>query len=78
MSNFTERLKENLGQEVFLKDSNNSSYGGILKELGDDYCVLAIAKRVVIYQLAHIVSVEPRMQIGAEGGLRGGETNTAA
>lgn len=75
MSNFSEKLKENLGQEIFLKDTNNSSYGGILKEIGDDYCVLAIAKRVVVYQLAHIVSVEPRMQAGADSGLRGGDTN---
>jgi hypothetical protein len=62
MNRFSEKLKENLSQEVFLKDVNNGSYGGILKEVGEDYCVLAIAKRAVIYQLAHIVSVEPRMQ----------------
>ena len=61
MSNFHDKLNEFVGQEIFLKDVNNSSYGGILKEVGEDFCVLAIAKRQVFYCLSQIVSIEPRM-----------------
>ncbi len=61
MINFREKLKESIGQEIFLKDVNGTAYGGILKEVGEDCCILAIAKRMLVYNLSHIVSVEGRM-----------------
>lgn len=62
MSSFRDRIKEYSGQEIFLKDVNGTAYSGFLKEVGEDYCTLIIAKRQLTYNLSHIVSVEPRMQ----------------
>lgn len=67
MSLFRDRIKKYLGQEVFLKDVNGAAYSGTLNEVGDDFCVLSIAKRQLAYNLIHIVSVEPRAQASKEG-----------
>ncbi len=66
MSVFKDKVKEYLGQEIFIKDVNGTAYAGILKEVGEDFCVLLIAKRVLAYNIHHIVSIEPRLQAGTE------------
>jgi hypothetical protein len=68
MLKFQERIKEYLRQDVLVKDVNGGSYNGILKEVGEDYCVLAIAKRALVYNLIHVVSLEPRMQTFGDAG----------
>jgi len=74
MAKFHDKIKEYLNQEVLVKDVNNGSYVGILKEAAEDYCVLAIAKRVLVYNFSHVVSIEPRMQaFGDSGAERKGE-----
>ena len=61
MNLFRDKIKTYIDQEIFLKDVNGTAYSGILKEVGEDFCTLQIAKRQLTYNLAHIVSVEPRM-----------------
>ena len=65
MSKFSEKILEYKGHDVLLKDVNGSSYSGMLQEIGEDYCVLHIAKRTLAYNLAQVVSIE-RREMGQE------------
>jgi hypothetical protein len=67
METLKEKLRKFMGKEIFIKDTNGTSFGGILKELGEDYCVMGIAKRKVIYTFNHIVTVEERVAPGKSG-----------
>ena len=58
MSSFREKLEELVGQEVMLRVTEGDTLDGILKEVGEDYLIMEVARGGRrIYNLRNISNI---------------------